>query len=290
MFADHGIGDALRFEPGEGGLTRAVIDTDACTGEVYLHGAHVTHWQPILAGRPAAPVLFMSSKTVIAEGKAIRGGVPICFPWFGPHPGDSSLPAHGSVRMKPWNLLKTSRAGESVTIELETDADDLHAVFAVAFGSVLTMTLTATNRGAAPRTISEALHTYLQVGDVRHVHVAGLEGTTYQDKTRDNQRFTQDTAELRLTGRTDRVYLGTEAACVLHDPDLGRRIVVEKQGSRSTVVWNIWSEMVGSLKDMGEHDWPHYLCIETANALDDSYTLAPGASHTISAAVRVEPA
>lgn len=285
MFADHAIGDALRFEPGEGGLTRAVVDSDACRGELYLHGAHVTRWQPT----GAKPVLFMSSKAAFADGKAIRGGVPICFPWFGPHPAEPDAPMHGLVRAKVWDLLRTTHSGDDITIELETDLGDLHANFAVTFGSTLTMKLTGTNRGASPITISEALHTYLTVGDVRHIHITGLEGVTYQDKVRDGQRFTEDAAELRLTGRTDRVYLGTESTCVLHDPDLKRRVTVDKAGSRSTVVWNIWSEMVDSLKDMGAGDWPHYVCIETANALDDSYELAAGASHAITATLSVSP-
>lgn len=285
MYRDHAIGDALRFEPGNGGLTRAVIHSDACAGELYLHGSHVTAWQP----RDQQPVLFTSTQAVFADGKPIRGGVPICFPWFGPHPAEPDAPMHGVVRTKTWDLRRTTQQGGDITLELETHAGDLHAIFAVTFGSTLTMTLTAVNRGAKVQQISDALHTYLAVGDVRNVHVTGLKGLTYQSKVHNNERFTEDAAELRLTGRTDRVYLNNPGSCVVHDPDLKRRIVVAKQGSNSTVVWNISAEAVNTLSDMAADEWPRYLCIEAANALDNAYTLEPGQTHSLTQTLTVEP-
>lgn len=284
MFSEHAIGGAMRFEPGDGGLTRAVIDTDACRGAMYLHGAHVTRWKP--AGTDE--VLFVSKQADFAEGRAIRGGVPVCFPWFGPHPSDPTAPAHGLARTIPWELQRTVQDGDNVALELTTTLGPLHAHYRASFGHTLTLSLTAANRGPETQTITEALHTYLAVADARHVHVTGLGGATYQDKTRDNQRFIQDEPDLRLLGETDRVYLDTDATCVLHDPGRQRRIIVAKQGSRSTVIWNIGPEKVTNMNDMADDEWPRYCCIETANALDNVVTLEPGTSHTLTQIIRVE--
>ena len=154
-------------------------------------------------------------------------------------------------------------------------------------GRDLSMALTVTNPADAPITFEEALHTYLAVGDVRQVSVAGLEGVTYVDKVDGAKRKTQAEELITIGGEIDRLYLETEAAVTLTDPGLGRRIRVEKTGSRSSVVWNPWVAKSRAMADFGDDEWPGMICIETANAADNAVTLPPHGSHTITATISV---
>lgn len=279
-----GIADALRFEDAPGGLRRAVISTAQAEAVVYLHGAHVTAWTP----RGQRPVLFTSSRSAFEPGKPIRGGVPIVFPWFGPRGGGLAGPMHGFARIREWTV-EGARVLDNGSVSLEfTLAESAHVRFRVTAGAALAMELTVRNDGGEAFPFEEALHTYFAVGDIHQVAVTGLEGAIYLDKT-DSFRQKQQPAEpIRITGETDRIYLDTEAECVLHDPAWQRRIIVEKSGSHATVVWNPWIEKNRNLPDMAPEDWRGMICIETANAAANAVTLAPGASHTLTALIRIE--
>ncbi|MCC6682002.1 MAG: D-hexose-6-phosphate mutarotase [Phycisphaeraceae bacterium] len=286
-FAIHG---SLRFEPGAGDLTRAVITTPACTGQLYLHGAHVTSWTPKAERSEASDptdVLFLSDVSQFRAGTAIRGGVPICLPWFGRHPSDPKAPIHGTVRLRAWDLHSTRLESDAVSLTLTTRCDNLLVTFHASFGRQLAMTLTVTNQADAPAVITEALHTYFAVSHPRKVYITGLQGTHYYSKVHD-ARFTEQNEQLHFDGETDRVYFNTEATCLLHDPTWHRRIVVAKTGSRSTVVWNPGSERFKNSEDLGGERWDRFVCIETANALDNAITIAPGAEHSLSAQLSVE--
>jgi glucose-6-phosphate 1-epimerase len=262
--------------------------------EIYLHGAHLTHWQP----HGAAPVLFLSTRAAYAPGKAIRGGVPIIFPWFGPHATDRQAPMHGVARAREWRLV-TSGPGRpgSVVVELALDDDAAtRALWPPAFalryrvtvGETLQMALEVVNTSPAPFTFEAALHTYLAVGDIRAVAITGLEATTYIDKVDGMTRKRHGAEPLRLTGETDRVFLGTATPCVVEDRALGRRLVVDKTGSATTVVWNPWATKTAGIADLEPDDWRRMVCVETANAADDAVTLAPGARHVMTATLQVE--
>lgn len=281
------------LRPGRGGLECLSIDTAACSGEIFLHGAHVTAWQP----RGGAPVIWMSGASVFQPGRPIRGGVPICFPWFGPHPTDSSRPPHGFARLLPWTLEEVERASDgavAVTLSLLIGSDFEptwpHAcalTFKAVFGRALALELAVRNTGATAIPVQEALHTYFAVGDIRQVTVEGLAGATYVDKVRGGQRSVQDSTPIRFIGETDRPYLDTEAATTLVDAALGRRIVIEKHGSCTTVVWNPWLAKAKAMPDFGDDEWTGMLCVETANAIDNALTLEPGATHRMIARIGV---
>ncbi len=283
----HGHDQSLRFLPGRGGLTRATLATPATpatTAEVYLHGGHITAWQPI----GQEPVLWMSQKAVFAEGQPIRGGVPICFPWFGPKADDPDAPAHGLVRTQAWRVAESSALDDVVHLTLHRAIQGWEAGLTVSVGSSLVMSLSVTNTTDAEQTCEAALHTYLAVGDVRQVHITGLEDTDYLDKVDEAKRKNQGREPIRFTGETDRVYLDTDAACTLHDPVLRRRITVSKRGSRSTVVWNPWVAKAARMADFGDDEWTGMCCIETAAVAGNAITLGPGATHELSATLRVE--
>jgi len=288
------IEDTLRFEHRTGGLTRAVISTKAATGELYLQGAHVTHWTP--GGHK--PVLFVSPKSLFTPGKAIRGGVPIIFPWFGPRSDGKPGPAHGFARTTEWAVerAKLSDHGNvEITLTLapnETSRhlgyDAFHLRFHVTIGSSLEMELEVRNEASEPLTYEEALHSYFAVADIRQVSVTGLEGTTIIDKVDGFKRKQLGDDPVRFTKETDQVHLSTKATCVIHDPVWRRRIIVGKTGSDSTVVWNPWIDKTKGMSDMEPDDWQKMVCIESANAADNAVHLPPGASHKLTASIRVE--
>ena len=307
--AKMGIPHAVRFEAGNGGLVRAVLTAGeaaspdnpnpASRGEahVYLHGAHVSHFQP--AGQ--APVLFMSKESRYEAGKAIRGGVPICFPWFGPKKDDPKAPMHGFARDRNWKFQSVERAEDgSVTVVLVLKYSPVtQAIWPPKFSATLSVTLDGSgkklslalgvkNLDAADFSVEAALHTYIAVADVRQITVAGLENTQYIDKVDNFTRKLQPASPITITGETDRVFLNTTSTCVVNDPAGGRRIVVEKENSNSTVVWNPWIAKAKAMADFGDEEWPGMVCVETANVGDNAVTIKPRHAHVMKAIVRVD--
>jgi glucose-6-phosphate 1-epimerase len=277
---DREIPGIARFEDVPGGLVRLVLTPPAASAHVFLQGGHVTHFQP--AG--AAPVLFLSKQSAFAPGKPIRGGVPVIFPWFGARSGHPESPAHGFARTLPWELESlTASEGGGATVSLvlranvETRAHWPHEFLLrhrIVVGTELELTLEVENPGAGPFTFEEALHTYLAVTDARQVEISGLSGCEFIDKVDGFRSKVQDTAPIRFTGETDRVYLRTKAACTLRDQE--RSIEISKQGSDTTVIWNPWIAKAKAMSDFGDDEWMEMACIETANAADNAVTLAPG--------------
>ncbi len=272
------------FEPGPGGLKHAVVSTPLAEAEIYLQGAHIAHWTP--AGQK--PVLFMSSKSLFAPGKAIRGGVPVIFPWFGARSDGKPGPAHGFARTSEWTVESTATLpGGETEFVLGQSAEGFLVRFTVTIGARLDMAFAVTNSSSEPLTYEEALHTYFAVSDIANISVAGLEGTTYIDKTDGFQRKTRPQEPIRVAKETDQVHLNTEAACVVSDPAWQREIVIEKTGSLSTVVWNPWIAKTAGMADMAPDEWHNFVCVETANAADNAVLLAPGASHTMTVSISV---
>ena len=281
------------FEPGAGGLTRLAISTPVAEAHIYLQGAHVTHYQP--AG--SAPVLFVSARSFFENGKPIRGGVPVCFPWFANRAGHPESPAHGFARTREWEVESLAVDGnQTVLAVLRLSADaatrahwphDFVLRHHIAIGAQLGMMLEVENVSREPFQFEEALHTYFAVDDVREVSVIGLGNSGYLDKTDAFRPKIQGPEALRFTGETDRTFEHTLATCVLHDPREGRRIVVEKSGSATTVVWNPWIAKAAAMPDFGDDEWPRMACIETANAGANAITLAPGERHSMRAVVSV---
>jgi len=282
------------MEEGRGGLQRLVVRAQQADAEIYLHGAHVTHFQP----RGQKPVLFLSGKSWFDTGKPIRGGVPICFPWFTTGPDGKQTPSHGFARLQDWELVSAAESGDgAVEIALRFASNEVTrrlwdenfgAEFRVRIGAALGMELRVHNTSPGPIRIEEALHTYLAVSDVRQVGIEGLAGATYLDTVGTPARKTEGDAPIRILGETDRVYLATRSTCVVHDPGWQRRLVVEKTGSDSTVLWNPWIAKAQRMPDFVDDEWPTMLCIETCNVREHAVTIPPGKTHAMTAQVRVE--
>lgn len=293
-----GIPGHLSFDLHDG-LTRVQVQVAGASATIYLHGAHVTHWQP--AGQE--PVIFLSEKSDFAPGKAIRGGVPICFPWFGPRSDGQAGPSHGFARIQEWELavamLVPGADGDQMYLTFTLLPNDLsrgfgfgnvRAAYEVIVGKTLTMRLTTVSVGTEPVKIEEALHTYFAVKDVRTTAITGLESALYRDKTDGMKEKTTPAGPLRLTGETDRVFPANRAEVQIHDEGNGRVISVEKTNSATTVVWNPWSELAVKLADMADDAWPGFVCVEAANTATDAITLLPGESHQMSCVVSVAAA
>lgn len=277
------------------GMPSVRVHTPAASGLVFLQGAHVAEWVPA----DQKPVIWLSEKAVYQAGKALRGGIPICFPWFGNHPEHKDYPAHGFARTKELKYLgarATAEGGAELEFMLEDDGSTFaffpHAFEArlrVSFGKTLALAFTVMNRGADSFSFEEALHSYFHVADVREAAIVGLNGATYHDKVRGMAEFIETAPELHLTGETDRVY-ESSAACTIVDAAGKRSLRIEKTHSHTTVVWNPWTERAAQMADFGADAWPQMVCVESANVADARVTLAPGERHTLGVSVSVASA
>lgn len=283
-----GIAGHLSFKTDASGLVIAVIDNAQGTVSLCLQGAHLMNWQP---KSQAVPVVWLSRDAKVALGKSIRGGAPVCWPWFGAHESVSTFPGHGFARTVPWRVLESGVEPCGATrLTLRLVADDktraqwphaCNADLTVIVGSTLRMELATENTGETEFVIGEALHTYFQIGDIGAVRVTGLEECEYWDKVGGSNLRRQQGA-INFSSETDRVYINTGAECVIHDDQLKRRIHIKKSGSLSTVVWTPWIEKANKMGDMGQPDgWREMLCVESVNAIENVVKVAPGARHTL---------
>jgi glucose-6-phosphate 1-epimerase len=291
------IADVLTFEQ-HGELVRARITMPTCTAELYLQGTHLTQWQP--AGHKQ--VLFLSDRSAFAPGKAIRGGVPIIFPWFGSRTASefserTDGPSHGFARTQEWTLTFAAVAGDDLHLILtlgpsETSRalgfDNFQLAYELILGAELQLKLTVANQAQTPLHFEEALHAYFYVGDAQQVGIIGLGDTDYLDKTDGFKRKHQKETPVMLTGETDRPYLDTRMPINLDDPIFKRRTTVDKSNSKTTVVWNPWEELCSKLPDMEPTGWLTMTCIETANVATDAITLAPGEHHKMECHIFVQ--
>lgn len=290
-----GIAGQLSFREDASGLIVAEIDNAHGTASLCLQGAHLMCWRP---QSQSVPVVWLSRDAKLATGKSIRGGAPVCWPWFGAHASEASFPGHGFARTVPWTVIEsgTEPCGATrLTLRLVTSdktraqwPHDCTLDLTVIVGDTLRMEMTTTNTGTEAFVIGEALHTYFQIGDIGAVRVTGLEGCDYWDKVGGSTLRKQDGA-IAFSGETDRVYIGTASECVIEDDKLQRRIHVAKSGSLSTVVWTPWVEKANKMGDMGQPDgWREMVCVESANALDNLATIAAGTRHTLVVEYRAE--
>lgn len=274
------------MDTGPNGLPKLVVNSEIAAGEIFLQGAHVTAWQP--AGH--RPVLWMSGASWFEPSRPIRGGVPICFPWFGPHRTDTSAPAHGTARICQWTVVDVQRCDDgAVEVLLQTTIAAFHLSYRVLFGADLIITLTTTLPSTAekPEQFEDALHTYFSVSDIRHIAINGLETARFLNKVPQVELREPSGATLRFIEETDRVYVDTMDTVVLQDPGFARKITVGKTGSRSTVIWNPWIDKSRRMPDFGDDEWTGMVCIETANVGANAVTLQPGQSHSTQALISV---
>jgi D-hexose-6-phosphate mutarotase len=288
-----GIRDQLIFTEGPGGFIVAEMRNPHGEATVALHGGHIMSFMP----RDHEPVLWLSRNSYFKKGKAIRGGIPVCWPWFADHPTDTNKPAHGFVRAAVWSVSESEkRADESTRLKLFiTDNEETLKLWPYRFrleiditvSDALSLKLISTNTDNKPFMCGGALHSYFNISSDSNIAVKGLEGCTYIDKVDRGRRKVQD-GSISIKGETDRIYLNTGDDCFIEDSGMQRRIRITKSGSRTTVVWNPWSDKARALKDFGDEEFHGMVCVETSNAADDVINLAEGESHCLQSIIRVE--
>ncbi|MGB7448173.1 MAG: D-hexose-6-phosphate mutarotase [Ornithinimicrobium sp.] len=254
----------------------------------YDHGAHVTRWT-----HQAVPVVWVSDQARYEAGVAVRGGIPVCWPWFAAGPDGDRQPSHGLVRTRAWHSLEPEADALSWRLTHEDLDAEARATFDAEFACTLTarlepgtlhVSLEVANRGAEDMTYEVALHTYLHVADVRAVSIAGLDGVGYYDKV--HQREDTQSGDLRIDEAQDRIYHASGPVQVA-DPGLQRELHVTSTGASDTVIWNPGPDGAAQMKDFGDQEWTQVVCVETACVGSSAVHLRPGASHLTTSRIEV---
>jgi glucose-6-phosphate 1-epimerase len=277
----------------EDGVPVVVVTHPAATARIALKGAQVMSYVPT-----GAELLWVSPSARLAGPQAMRGGIPVCWPWFAAHPVDTGKPMHGFARTSPWEVtgIGGTDGSSPVTVEMALSTGPEHAPLwphqarlqlTVEIGATLALKLATSNTGAEPFQLTQALHTYFRVGDVSRATVHGLDGIVYLDKVESFARKRQ-AGPVTIDREVDRIYVGTTGGVTIEDLSLARRIAITKKGSASTVVWNPGAERGAQMSDVGAEAWRHFLCVETTNAGDDVTRVEPGTRHELAVTYAVE--
>lgn len=288
-----GMGKELGFKEIAAGITAIEVDTDLATASISLMGGQVLTWHP---KSQQEPVLWVSKLAQYVQGTAIRGGVPICWPWFGAHPSESHLPGHGLARVVAWEVASTNiDVSGVVEVELTLAESDIAAKLRpsdwpasvtlsvrIRIGEKLEVTLTTTNNSDREIRLTEGLHTYFHVSDIENIRVLGLSDCEFVDLTDGNKRR-QQTGPIVFEGELGRIFVNCDKTSLIEDRNLGRAIHVTGAGSQSIAVWNPWLETASRMSDLGDEGWRCMVCVETANALENVILIQPEKHHTMTA-------
>lgn len=277
----------LNITAGKGGIPVIEVSSRQARAKISLQGAHLLSWEP----EGEARVIWLSQDAQFAKGKSVRGGVPVCWPWFGAHSDNADWPAHGFARTLLWELIDTQLL-ESGEIQLRFCLDTVKqdenirqmwppatlVAYTLIIGQRLRLELCTQNNSAEEITVGEALHTYFNVGDIRNTRLLGLNKKVYLDKPDGFRRKTQS-GDVVFKEEVDRVYLNTTDNLIIDNNK--REIHITSQGSDSTVVWNPWEAVANKMADLGENGYLEMLCVESANAAENTVKIMPGGSHTL---------
>lgn len=284
---EYGIADFIEFNEGAGGFTFVHIKNNHAEAQISLYGGQVTHYQPF----GEEPVVWISPLAEFKYGKAIRGGIPICWPWFGPHLYDTKQPQHGVARVSNWSVVNTCiLQDQQVKVVLRCDQDVIDQLtewkgvtleLTIILGRALTLELCTYNHTSVKKSLGGALHSYLFVQDINQAILRGLKTTQYLDKL-DNYTTKLQTDDVTLEKETDREYINTKADCFLWDKALNRHVKISKGGSGTTVVWNPWKTTSKQMTDFPDAGYLTMVCVEAAITAQDEYILLPNESHVLS--------
>ncbi|MCP3968376.1 MAG: D-hexose-6-phosphate mutarotase [Lentisphaerae bacterium] len=281
----------ISFEEGPNGLPVARLRNDLGDVAISVHGAHVLSYAP----SGSDPVIWLSEYSWYEADKPIRGGIPVCWPWFGGNPQNPDWPAHGFARISEWNVVAAGQEGDNTYITLELTPDDIPEEFCTfAFkltlkaivGSELRVELTTENTSEFPFDFSSALHSYFNISEITKIAVNGLNGKEYIDTMDDSHHIQQ--GDITFAAETDLLFPDTDDTCFINDLGWNRKITVAKENSNSTVVWNPWAAKAERMPDFGAEEYHGMVCVETTNADADVRSLNPDESHTMTAIISVK--
>lgn len=280
----------ILYKQFDNGYPYLEIQNDCAEAKIVLQGAHLFHYK--VKNKPA--LLWVSKMAYFDEGKAIRGGVPICFPWFGKNKENATLPQHGFARTALWKVVLEEEVDESTThirLQLKPNVDTLEQwpylfdlYLDITIGNELSIALSATNADTKPFEITAALHTYFSVSDINTVSIKGLDESRYYDAL-DDSCYKQK-GDIFIQEEVDRVYLDPSDTVTLLDGE--SRVYLQQDGSNSLVVWNPWIEKSEQMADMSAEGYRSMVCLETANAREDARVLNPNETHVLKAVISQE--
>lgn len=272
---EHGIDGRVRFVEGKGGLVMAEVAAPTGSALISTYAGQVLSYKPSGDGED---LMFLADKAYFAPGKAIKGGVPVCWPWFGPDPEGKGRATHGFVRAWQWDVIATEARGDDTFIKLGlADSADTRAIWPhyfnlyleITVGATLKLELVTRNAGDAPFSITQGFHTYFKVGDAARTRVRGLEDCRFIDKMDDDAELTQDGAIHITGGELNRIYEGVADDQLIDDPALDRVIRVHPTNSSTCVVWNPWAETAAKMGDLDDDDYQRFVCVETVNTASE---------------------
>jgi len=285
--------DNVSFIETDEGIVIIEINNQFAEARISMQGAQVLSWAP----KKQKPVIWLSEDARFKKNKSIRGGIPVCWPWFGDHVETSSFPAHGFARTEMWGLIYLESLSNGATVLKFKLLNEQHnnkywpyktsLELEVTVSDKLDVVLKTSNFSEQDITLTEALHTYFNVSHINNVIVNGLNDCAYLDKTQSFKLNNQD-GGIQFVEETDRVYVDTDGTVEIKDDGYNRIIRIKKSGSLSTVVWNPWQLKSDQMGDMGQDGHTHMVCVETANAATNAVVIPSGESHKLSVTYEIE--
>lgn len=281
-----GMKDILLFQE-ENNMQMAVISNDYASAIISLYGGHILSFKP----HGSEDLLFISSKAMFIVGEAIRGGIPVCFPWFNVNPANPSLPKHGFARISKWNMEKAEQllTGETRVIISLSDSEESRKLWDLKFrveleivvGKTLQIKWQTENLDEKEFVFTQALHTYFNIGNINNIIIKGLENQSYMETIISEDPFDGEKDSIVISRQLDRGYLNSTTDCEIVDNKLNRKIHISKKGSLSTVVWNPWKELSEKIEDLGDEDYLSFVCVESANTHSHPVTVQPKDKHVL---------
>ncbi len=283
---------SFKFEQEENGFISVNVNNRSAKAKIYLHGAHITEFQP----NGQEPILWLTDKVILKDDFPIRGGIPICWPWFAAHPKDETKPFHGFVRKIKWDLLNINSDDKDTTIVelILKESDETIALFPYKFEVIMRFTISKSlkfellikNKDTKTFETGGAFHTYFNIGNINDIEIKGLDKTKYIDSI-DKRKIKAQNGDIKINSEVDRIYFNTENNYIIKDAKLARNIFVNKKGSSSTVVWNPWIDKAKDIKDFSDNEYKDMVCVEITNAEEDVYELAPNETHILAGEIGI---
>ncbi len=287
--ASYGIQGRVNFKTGDGGFPFIQVENQSAAALISIYGGQILSFKPT---DEKTDMLFLSKKAIYKYDEAIRGGIPVCWPWFGPDPKGLQRPNHGFVRNNLWSVTGTTSTDSETIISLQFTEKDKNEktwkqpftlTLVIRIAETLTINLVTKNTGEKPFSFTQAFHTYFNVGDISRIQVLGLDGCAYFDKLDQGRRKMQK-GIVTIAEEIDRIYEDIDNHLVLVDPANSRRIEIVSQNCRTGVVWNPWQK---TMIDLDEQDHQQFVCVETGNIAFDLVQIPPGGKNNLSTSYKI---
>ncbi|MBQ4834056.1 D-hexose-6-phosphate mutarotase [Pseudoalteromonas sp. MMG010] len=278
------LSPAVSIERLASGLEYINVESDLCSAKIFLQGAHISEFIP----KGNKPLLWVSSDETFEQGTSIRGGIPVCWPWFGNHE-NSEFPAHGFARTSVWQADEVHESNNEISVSLKLPMRQVDTTLwphqsslkiEFVLSNTLTVHLTTTNLSAQAFSYTQALHSYFPTSAISDTQVEGLQGAQFIEF---NEGPFKQNDVVTFARETDQVYTHAAPEQLIHTPE--GIIKVGRENSTSCVLWNPWIDKAQRLSHFADDEYQYMVCLEAANVLSDTVTLEPKQSHTLTTTI-----